>query len=402
METRAALFGRGLAALGRWQVCFVVSDFGQPFQTRHEDIDFRIYQPTYRKAGRNVFPRLRKRRWFPVLNLDRRDLELLWQIPLIAAWLTLPALFFPRFWRRLKPAVVCCFGNNAQSAEVIADCRRAGIRTILCVASDEDVSSDYHPGNRELSHYSMPKWKGHYALATADCIVVQTKAQQNSLQRHFGRPAVLIRNPVHVSPDDPARWPARGERDLILWIGRSDTFHKQPLLLLELAKRCPDLRFLMILNKTHADVFDAVQAARPPNLTIVERVPHDEIWDYYRRARVFVSTSAYEGFPNTFLQCAVMGVPLVSLEVDPDGMLARHGCGICAAGDTRTMRDAVVRLCADDAHADALAAACHRYVLERHETGERVAEFEACIRETAAAKSRCGRLPWWALLRRFA
>ena len=112
METRAALFARGLAAGERWRVDFVVSDFGQDFVTRHEGIDFRIYQPVYRRAGRNVFPRLRKRRWFPVLNLDRRDLDLLWQVPMIAAWLALPGLFFPRFWRSLQPDVVCCFGNN--------------------------------------------------------------------------------------------------------------------------------------------------------------------------------------------------------------------------------------------------------------------------------------------------
>ena len=133
--------------------------------------------------------------------------------------------------------------------------------------------------------------------------------------------------------DDPARWPQRGARDFILWIGRSDTFHKQPLLLLELAKRCPDLPFLMIMNRTHVDVFEAMQAQRPANLTIVERVPHQEIWGYYRRARVFVSTSAYEGFPNTFLQCAVTGVPVASLAVDPEGILSRHGCGLLADGN---------------------------------------------------------------------
>ena len=84
METRAALLAVNWPAQDAGASNFVVSDFGQPFLTRHEGIDFRIYQPTYRRAGRNVFPRFRERRWFPVLNLDRHDLDLLWQIPLIA------------------------------------------------------------------------------------------------------------------------------------------------------------------------------------------------------------------------------------------------------------------------------------------------------------------------------
>lgn len=402
METRAALFGRGLAATKRWRVKFVVGDFSQSFVTRHEGIDFLIYQPVYRQAGRNVFPRLRKRRWFPVLNLDRRDLDLLWHIPLIAAWLALPALFFPRFWRALKPDVVCCFGNNALSAEVIADCRRTGIRTILCIASDKDISPDYRPGNRARNHYGMPKWKGHYSLVHADRIAVQTEDQREALRRHFGRDAALIRNPVAVSAGDPQRWLPRAEREFVLWIGRTDDFNKRPMLFLELARDCPDLQFVMIASRTDDAVFRALEQACPANLRIVGHLPPQKIWDYLHRARVLVNTSKFEGFPNAFLQSAVMGVPIISLEVDPDGMLANHGCGICAAGDPRTIREAVVKLCEDGTRADALAETCHRHVLERHEAGDRIAEFEACIRETAAAESGPGRLPWWTLLRRFA
>jgi hypothetical protein len=400
METRAAIFGRGLAAGEHWQVSFVVSDFGQDFVTRHENIDFHIYQTTYRRAGRNVFPRLRKRRCFPALNLDRRDFDLLWQIPLIATYLAFPVLCFPRFWRRLNPQVVCCFGNNDRSAEVIADCHRLGIRTILCIASDKDISPDYRPGNRAPNHYGMPKWKGHYSLNHVDRIVVQTEAQREALQRHFGRDAVLIRNPVHVSSEDPQRWLPRAQREFVLWIGRADDFNKRPMLFLELARDCPELQFVMIASRTDDTVFRALEQACPPNLRIAEHLPPQETWDYLRRARVLVNTSKFEGFPNTFLQAAVMGVPVVSLEVDPDGMLVRHGCGIFAARDPRTVRGAVVKLCADGAHADALAETCHRYVLERHEAGGRIVELEACISDQAAASGPAGP-PWWALLRRF-
>jgi len=401
METRAALFGRGLAATGRWQVKFVVGDFGQPFQVRHEAIDFHIYQPEYRRAGRNVFPRLRKRRWFPALNLDRRDFFLLWQIPLITAFLAVPAFFFPRFWRRLRPKVVCCFGNNALSAEIIADCRRLGVGTILCLASEEDVSPNYRPGNRTLNNYGMPKWKGHYALTTADCLVVQTESQGKALQQHFGLPSILIRNPVHISPDDPKRWLPRNSREFVLWIGRADDFNKRPMAFIELARRCPDLHFLMIANRTNETIFHALQAACPDNLRIVEHVRPSEIWEYLSLARVFVNTSLYEGFPNTFLQCAVMGVPIVSLEVDPDGFLARHGCGVSAEGDPNNLRQAVLRLWGDAIQAEALAAASHRYVLEQHEVSERVAALEACIAHIAATGPKPRKLPWWGHLSRY-
>lgn len=394
METRAAMFGRGLAASERWRLGFVVSDFGQPFVTQHEGIDFHIYQPVYRRAGRNVFPRLRKRRWFPILNLDWRDLELLWQIPLIAAWLALPALFFPRFWRTLKPELVCCFGNNALSAEVIADCHRAGIRTILLIASDKDLSPDYQPGARDLNHYGMPKWKGHHSLALADCIVVQSEEQRQALRRHFNRDAVLIRNPVHVSPDDPQHWLPRGQREHVLWIGRADDFNKRPMLFLELARDCPGFEFLMIVSRTDEASFQALADNCPANLRIVEHVPAHEIRDYLQRARVLVNTSRFEGFPNTFLQAAVMGVPIVSLAVDPDGMLAGHACGICAAGDQRALRQAVLDLAADAARAEAFAAASHRYALEWHGAEQCISEFATCLDEQRRLAAGPARMPW--------
>lgn len=403
METRAALFGRELAATERWHLSFVVSDFGQPFVTQHEDINFHIYQPVYRRAGRNVFPRLRKRRWFPALNLDQRDLELLWQIPLIAAWLALPALFFPRFWRKLRPDVVCCFGNNTQSAEVIADCRHAGIPTVLCVASDHDMSPDYRPGNKELNHYGMPKWMGHYALCQADCVVVQSNTQRQALREHFRRDGVLIRNPVHIAPDDPQHWLPRERREFVLWIGRSDDFDKRPMLFVQLAQQCPKLDFLMIVSRTNEPAFLALQEQCPSNLRILEHLPPPEIWDYLHRARALVNTSRFEGFPNTFLQAAVAGVPIVSLEVDPDEMLARQRCGIWAAGDPNLLRSSLEQLWNSHDQAETLAVKCHRHVLEKHEATARLAEFEACIdserRDSSAAQPN---LSWWQRLRRFA
>ena len=385
MEIRAALFGRGLMQSGRWRTVFVVSDFGQAFTTRHEGIEFYIYQLTFRRYGRNIFPRFRKRKLFSRLNIDRQALELLWQIPLVVGWMTFPALAFPRFWRALGADIVCCFGSNSRTAEVIADCRRAGIKTILYLASDEDLSKDFRPGDDRKNPYGMPNWMGHYALINASAILVQTERQQQLLLERFGRHGEIIRNPVDVSPSDPESWPDRSTRNTILWIGRAEPYNKRPLHFLELARRCPELPFVMIANKTDADVFNTLLRERPDNLTIIERVPHSEIWDYYRHARVFVSTSVYEGFPNTFLQCAVAGVPIASLQVDPDGFLARHGCGICSDGNMAHLADSVRLFWKDAEIAERFAFNAHRHVLANHNAEGRIDEFAACIRRTMAA-----------------
>ena len=299
------------------------------------------------------------------------------------------------YWRSRRSQVVCCFGNNGLTAQVVADCRRLGIRTVMCIASDDDLSPQYTPDDRQLNDYNTPKWMAHYALENADHIFVQTESQLRALESRFCRRGELIRNPVLITPDDPTRWPARGERDLILWIGRSDSFHKRPLLFLELAQRCPDLPFLMIVNKTDTDIYEALQAARPPNLTVVERVPHGDIWSYYRRARVFVSTSAYEGFPNTFLQCAVAGVPVASIAVDPEGVLSRHGCGVLAGGNLEGLERAVRMLWSNAELAEHYALQFHRYAWAHHRLESQVERFDLLLRNVIDAPPRSPHLPWW-------
>lgn len=395
METRAALLARGLARSGRWQVRVVVNDFGQPKRVRIEGIEFDVYQPLHRRASDNVNPRFARRKWFPVLNLDRRDLALVWQIPLLLVFRLLPGWLCPLFWRRRRADITCCFGNNGISAQIVADCRRAGMRTVLCIASDDDLSPDYRPGDESLNDYRTPKWMAHYALENADQVFVQTEGQLRALESRFGRRGELIRNPVDIAADGPSRWPARATRDAILWIGRSDTFHKQPLLLLDLARRCPDLPFLMVMNRTHEDVFAKVLAERPANLTVVERVPHRDIWDYYRRARVFVSTSAYEGFPNTFLQCAVAGVPVASLAVDPEGILSRHGCGLLAGGSLDKLEQDVRALWSDTEFAERHALTFHRYALAHHGLESQVERFESLLKKVINGPLRSPPMPWW-------
>jgi glycosyltransferase involved in cell wall biosynthesis len=75
-------------------------------------------------------------------------------------------------------------------------------------------------------------------------------------------------------------------------------------------------------------LFDSLrlEAGALANVTFHGALPYGQVRGLYERARLFVSTSEIEGFPNTYLQSWSHGTPVIGF-LDPDGLLARHGMG---------------------------------------------------------------------------
>src|SRR3970282_149084 len=119
----------------------------------------------------------------------------------------------------------------------------------------------------------------------------------------YGRRGALIR------AGHPLVQPASQDRTTVLWVGRGHPL-KQPELFLALAERLPPGRG---------------RPAGLPNVTMHENVPLRDVGRLFEQAKLFVNTSTYEGFPNTFVQAALQGVPTLSWSVDPDGVPTRHG-----------------------------------------------------------------------------
>jgi glycosyltransferase involved in cell wall biosynthesis len=158
------------------------------------------------------------------------------------------------------------------------------------------------------------------------------------LKEVFGRDSTVIENPIDVAEwdkrlQDSATLPELPDWDrYVLWIGRADAIHKRPQLCLDLAHRCPEVRFLMILNPRDDVVEAEIIRKAPSNVRIVRWIPFTDMPAVYRNAAALVNTSALEGFPNTYLQAALPGVPIGSLEV-AEGFLKRSSAGVCTHGD---------------------------------------------------------------------
>jgi glycosyltransferase involved in cell wall biosynthesis len=120
-------------------------------------------------------------------------------------------------------------------------------------------------------------------------------------------------------------------------------------------------------------------AGAPPNVEIIEHMRFAALESVYAGATSFVSTSSFEGFPNTFLQAAKFAVPILSLDVDPDGFVTRHGCGIVAAGDLDRLAEAVQAVAKNPELRARYGDAGRRYVDEFHDVRKITEEFHDLI-----------------------
>ncbi len=202
----------------------------------------------------------------------------------------------------------------------------------------------------------------NWSLQKAGFVTVQNINDKDSLNRTTGTGAQVIPNGHRLPPV------ATETRNCILWVGRSAQV-KQPELFIDLAKRLPDERFVMICQRaTGDDSYDQLcrQARDVKNIEFHERVTFHEIDTFFEWAKILVNTSDSEGFPNTFIQACKGQAAILSYNVNPDGFLDEFNCGICADGDKEKLARLLNELLADLRYAE-LGANGRKYVEENHD-----------------------------------
>lgn len=233
-------------------------------------------------------------------------------------------------------------------------CRKHGKRFISRIASDLACI----PG-KQLIRYWRDRKIYEYGLRNADLIVAQSEQQRNLLQQNYGLKSEVLDMAVEM-PSGP-----QPEKDIdVLWVSNLRPV-KRPEIVLDLARRLPNVRFTLAGGALPGaeDYYRTVtEAARSiPNLSCPGAVPYTDVGTMFSRAKIFLNTSQIEGFPNTFLQAWVRGVPVVAF-FDPDSLIKRSQLGHTAT-DIEDMGRAIVRLLADHDERDRIGERARAYAI---------------------------------------
>ena len=272
--------------------------------------------------------------------------------------------FTPRLsstWAALKAAdadvyYISCAG--AMVGVLAAFCQLYRRRFVFRIASDADCDP-----SRLLVSNARDRWLYHYGLRRAHSILAQTQKQADLLMRHYGLRA-QVAGMFSDLPDEVACF---GERNIdLLWLANLRSM-KRPEWFLDMVRLLPQLRCEMA-GGAHPDELDlyarAEQGAQAlPNLVFHGQVKFGTTRSLFSRARIFVNTSSFEGFPNTYLQAWANGVPVVAT-FDPDGLIAARGLGVAVQSAEQAAEAASALLASPEAWA-ACSARCRAYARER-------------------------------------
>jgi glycosyltransferase involved in cell wall biosynthesis len=177
-------------------------------------------------------------------------------------------------------------------------------------------------------------------LQSPDYRFAQTKYQQDSLRKNYDLSSSYVGN-GHPVPKDTVE---TRDPPIVLWLASLKSW-KQPLKFVEVAEECRDIdcRFWLVGRPANPELADDVieHIDRLPNISYKGGCNIEESNRYIEQSSLFVNTSKKEGFPNTFIQSWLRETPVVSLHVDPDGVLNANQIGMCAEGDFDQMTEAI-------------------------------------------------------------
>jgi len=215
---------------------------------------------------------------------------------------------------------------ECETGQVALWCRLHGRKFIFAAASNPDC---------DPSLFVLKSWREktlyRIGLRLANAVTAQTASQKRLLRANMRVDSFLVPNcGGDLTNDSLCEQPStNAHRSLrVLWVGRISE-EKRFEWFLDVAEQCPDILFEVVgLPRIHSTYGSSLmkRAAGIHNVKMHGYVPYQEMSRFYQPCSILCCTSAYEGFPNTFLEAWAIGMPVVST-FDPDGVIVSNGLG---------------------------------------------------------------------------
>jgi len=257
----------------------------------------------------------------------------------------LPALYST--FVKVRPDIFYCRIREYRHLIVYLVAKKVKAKFILGLASDLDILSIRKRWKHFYSSNVRDFWGIFNGLAgeivypfllrRADLVLVQHKGQMEIL-REKGIPSQVFHNVIslnglnNTSPDNHNEFVYVGSIDKRK--GFADFYN--------LVTKTPEFKYKVIgrvRDRTGNILYEKLK--KFSNVTLAGKLSHEDTIREIEGSKALVSTSPMEGFPNIFIEAWSTGVPVLSLFVDPGGVIVREKLGYVADGDLNKLVDSI-------------------------------------------------------------
>ena len=240
----------------------------------------------------------------PVTAEDRRCAERLWSLPHVHS------IGYPELLKRRFDVV----HHASATPKNLLAARIAKLRSLGKVRHVFTANCEPYATDRYLESYKR-------SVARADHLVAVSKAVKEGVIEWFGRTAeAVIPNgfdeefyfPVGADADPPEGVP---REPFVLWAAQI-LDRKHPEVFLEIARRLPSVKFLMVGNNPYPDTELSKQTLATlstlPNVDYLGIVPREHLRNLLQHAGILLFPSDYEGLPLTVVEALGCGCPVIA------------------------------------------------------------------------------------------
>jgi len=199
------------------------------------------------------------------------------------------------------------------------------------------ISNNNSVGNFQINSYKHLPFEVidyaalKYSIKHVDHIISQTDHQAMHLKKNFNRTVNQVIPNFHPKANGNIQ---KAKHIQIVWVANFKNW-KQPEQFIRLAselREYEDVKFIMIGRAANNKWMETIkqQMENTPNIEWLGSLPVEQVNEILAESHIFINSSLYEGFPNTFIQAWMRKVPVISLNVDIDGILEKRKIGfIC-------------------------------------------------------------------------
>jgi len=242
--------------------------------------------------------------------------------------------------------------------------KKKSIKMVYHIALDNDCWKNKVPINKNYIPNLIKEYGGRYGIKNAYAIIAQSRQQQKWLKKNFNRNSILMPKLFPIPPQ-PFK---KSIPPIVSWIANIKPV-KQPEIFIKLAEKCQNLnaQFVYVgrLMKGERQKILIENTRKLSNLEYLGEIPFKKTNELLSESSIFVNTSLYESYPNTYIQAWLRETPVVALHHDPDNLLEKRKIGFQSSNFEQLVKD--VRYLIENGNARReMGKRARKYAIETH------------------------------------